>query len=65
MRLESFEEGVRRVGGFAGAQAATFETALYTPFGVAEEASKTAREVRPKGPTRPLMQDIFDTRLPY
>ena len=61
MRLETFEEGVRRVGGFAGAQAATFETALYTPSLFAEEATTP---VRPKRPTRPLMQDIFDTRLP-
>ena len=61
LRLETFEEGVRRVGGFAGAQAATFQTALYTPGLFAEEATAP---IRPKRPTRPLMQDIFDARLP-
>ena len=61
MRLETFEEGVRRVGGFAGAQAATFETALYTPSLFAEEATTP---VRPRRPQRPLIQDILDSRLP-
>jgi len=73
-RLETFEEGIRRVGGFAGAQAAVARTALYTPVGLAEGASQmygASKTDRPYGlprlrgkPQKPLNKAIFDTTLP-
>jgi len=67
MRLESFRSAVERAGGFAGTQAATFQTALYAPTAFVESATKTQRTLTPKrklGPTRSLVADILDTRMP-
>lgn len=73
-RLETFEHGIRSVGGFAGAQASIVRTAVYTPVGLLEgasqmyDASKTDRPrtlPRLSGKSRkPLTEEIFDATLP-
>lgn len=62
-RLETFEEGVRRVGGFAGAQAAVVRSAVYVPAGLAQGAAEEYDETAPVRPNMPERQ-VVPSRKP-